>query len=117
MLQAGQCERISACCCGPPPLLSKAAGLIDETCCTVTLRGVSLQVNESTVVAGGGGFIGGHLVADLIREGVHVRAIDVKPPDDWYQRPGGAEFRQLDLRHADACHEAVKGASRVYNLA
>jgi nucleoside-diphosphate-sugar epimerase len=69
------------------------------------------------VVAGGGGFIGGHLVADLVREGTDVRAVDVKPPEDWYQRPKGAQVMQLDLRHADACREAVQHATRVYNLA
>jgi GDP-D-mannose 3',5'-epimerase len=69
------------------------------------------------VVAGGGGFIGGHLVADLIRDGFDVRAVDVKPPGDWYQRPEGAQIVQLDLLEAEGCREAVQGATRVYNLA
>jgi GDP-D-mannose 3',5'-epimerase len=74
-------------------------------------------MGNTVVVAGGGGFIGGYLVADLVREGVAVRAIDVKPPGEWYQRPDGAEILQLDLRLADACREAVRDASTVYNLA
>ena len=37
-------------------------------------------------VAGGGGFIGGHLVADLRCRGItRIRAVDIKPQDQWYQ--------------------------------
>ncbi len=68
-------------------------------------------------VAGGGGFIGGHLVAALLGQGYPVRSIDVKPFDDWYQVHEGAENVCLDLRLAEACDEAVVGASEIYNLA
>jgi GDP-D-mannose 3', 5'-epimerase len=69
------------------------------------------------VVAGGGGFIGGHLVQRLLEEGMEVRAIDVKPLDDWHQRFRDAESVCLDLRLRDACRQAVAGADVVYNLA
>ncbi len=37
-------------------------------------------------IAGAGGFIGGHLVKTLIKNGVEVvRAVDIKPLEDWYQ--------------------------------
>jgi nucleoside-diphosphate-sugar epimerase len=68
------------------------------------------------VVCGAGGFIGGHLVADLLRHGKAVRAIDVKPIDEWFQLFAGAENRQLDLREKSACEEAVCEAAIVYNL-
>ena len=74
-------------------------------------------MSEVIVVAGGGGFIGGHLVADLLRQGKQVRAVDIKPADEWHQRFDDAENRHLDLSEKDACREAVTGASRVYNLA
>ena len=46
------------------------------------------------VVCGAGGFIGGHLVADLLREGgTRVRAVDVKPIDEWFQVFGEADNR------------------------
>jgi GDP-D-mannose 3',5'-epimerase len=69
------------------------------------------------VVAGGGGFIGGHLVADLLGEGHRVRSIDLKPVEDWYQVHGDAENVVLDLRLKDACTDALVGADQVYNLA
>jgi nucleoside-diphosphate-sugar epimerase len=74
--------------------------------------------NDKIVVCGGGGFIGGHLVADLLRKGhQNIRAVDQKPLNEWYQVLPGVENVQLDLRHRDACAKALKGASWVYNLA
>jgi GDP-D-mannose 3',5'-epimerase len=69
------------------------------------------------VVAGGGGFIGGHLVANLLNEGHRVRSVDLKPHDEWYQVHGDAENLVADLRLKDACTQALAGAEDVYNLA
>src|SRR6266404_4536667 len=69
------------------------------------------------LVCGGGGFIGGHLVADLLRQGKKVRAADVKPLDEWYQLFRDAENLQLDLREKDSCQRAVADIDLVYNLA
>ena len=63
-----------------------------------------------------GGFIGGHLVANLLREGNEVRAVDIKPLQEWYRRPE-AENLQLDLCGKDACERAVRDVSLIYNLA
>jgi GDP-D-mannose 3',5'-epimerase len=72
---------------------------------------------DKILVCGAGGFIGGHLVADLLRQGKTVRAVDVKPLDEWFQIFEGAESLQLDLREKSACEKAVKGTEMVYNLA
>jgi GDP-D-mannose 3',5'-epimerase len=72
---------------------------------------------DLVVVAGGGGFIGGHLVANLLDEGHRVRSIDRKPLDEWYQVHDAAENMVLDLRLMEACTEALAGADDVYNLA
>jgi GDP-D-mannose 3', 5'-epimerase len=73
--------------------------------------------SELIVVGGGGGFIGGHLVGDLLKQGHRVRSVDVKPLDDWYQLFPAAENLQLDLRDKEACEQASEGALQVYNLA
>jgi len=70
------------------------------------------------VITGAGGFIGGHLVADLWRAGYRrVRAVDIKPVDEWFQVLPEADNRRLDLRARDACVEATRGARDIYNLA
>ena len=70
------------------------------------------------LVAGAGGFIGGHLVADLLRQGhTDIRAVDKKPFSEWYQRFDEVENLQLDLQLQDACHQATRECSVVYNLA
>jgi GDP-D-mannose 3', 5'-epimerase len=69
------------------------------------------------VVTGAGGFIGGHLVAELRRQGQRIRAVDVKPPGEWWQRFPDVENLTLDLRERDACELACDGVAEVYQLA
>ena len=70
------------------------------------------------LVCGAGGFIGGHLVSDLRRQGHRdIRAVDIKPFGEWYQRFPDVENLQLDLQEKGACEQSVRGAEQVYNLA
>ena len=74
--------------------------------------------SESVVICGGGGFIGGHLVGELLRQGqAAIRSVDVKPLEDWYQLFPNVENLQLDLRDKTACEQALQDADVVYNLA
>jgi len=70
------------------------------------------------LIGGAGGFIGGHLVADLLRQGHRdIRAVDIKPFDEWYQHFPEVENLRLDLQDKAACEQAARGAQQVYNLA
>src|SRR5499427_813935 len=73
--------------------------------------------DNSVLVTGAGGFIGGHLVDRLRSEGRHVRAVDVKPLSEWYQLFDDVDIRRLDLRDRVSCDAAVAGVREVYNLA
>ncbi|MBW3599404.1 MAG: NAD-dependent epimerase/dehydratase family protein, partial [Planctomycetes bacterium] len=77
-----------------------------------------MKKSDLILVAGGGGFIGGHLVADLLRRGhTNVRSADIKPIDEWYQVFDEVENVVADLKLKHNCEEACSGARRVYNLA
>jgi GDP-D-mannose 3', 5'-epimerase len=75
------------------------------------------SARETALVAGAGGFIGGHLAKTLSEQGVEVRGADVKPLDEWYQVPDGVDARQLDLSKIDDARAAVEGVNTVYMLA
>jgi GDP-D-mannose 3', 5'-epimerase len=76
---------------------------------------MSQQVD--VVVAGGGGFIGGHLVGDLLAQGLTVRSLDIKPRHAWYQLHPDAENVVADLSLLDGARAGVRGARQVYMLA
>jgi len=69
------------------------------------------------LVAGAGGFIGGHLVARLLAQGNQVRAIDIKPWNEWYQTHEQADNLVGDLSKREQAFEAVLGVEQVFNLA
>lgn len=70
-----------------------------------------------TVVAGAGGFIGGHLVAALRRKGAPIRAVDIKPLSEWYQAFDDVESVVADLSLKENCDRVCRDASVVYQLA
>jgi GDP-D-mannose 3',5'-epimerase len=74
--------------------------------------------SELILVTGAGGFIGGHLIADLRRRGVkNLRAVDIKPLTEWEQCFDDVENLVLDLKLKESCETSVRGAAQVYNFA
>ena len=75
------------------------------------------QQQKRILIAGGGGFIGGHLAGSLLAKGHQVVVADIKSLDQWYQVHGEAENHVLNLEGKQACYEVMEGCDEVYNLA
>lgn len=70
------------------------------------------------LVAGAGGFIGGHLVSRLRKvPGLRIRCVDRKPLDMWFQHFDDTDNLVLDLSDPANCRQAVQDCSAVFNLA
>jgi GDP-D-mannose 3', 5'-epimerase len=73
---------------------------------------------QKIVVCGAGGFIGGHLVKSLQASGAReIRAVDIKPLDEWYQKTASVENLSLDLKDRDNCYQSTEGVDAVFQLA
>ncbi|TMI98231.1 MAG: NAD-dependent epimerase/dehydratase family protein [Bacteroidetes bacterium] len=70
---------------------------------------------KTALVCGGGGFIGGHLINRLKKEGYFVRGVDLK--ENEYGNDKADEFVIGDLRDSHIAEEVVKGMNEVYQLA
>lgn len=79
----------------------------------------NIMSSGKILVAGAGGFIGGHLVEYLKNKGAeNIVAVDKKPFDEWYQVHDYTENKVLDLQYLDACEKSLEGGvTTVYNLA
>src|SRR5881396_1722015 len=74
--------------------------------------------NKLILIAGGGGFIRGQLVARLREEGYsRIRSVDIKPISQWYQLFDDVENIVADLKRLGSCRAACRGVHEIYNLA
>jgi len=74
--------------------------------------------DQLTVVTGAGGFIGGALISNLREKGfTKIRAVDLKPLDEWYQCFDDVENVVRDLNLKSHCEEVCRGADHIYNFA
>lgn len=75
-----------------------------------------LQISKTALVLGAGGFIGGHLVKRLKKEGYWVRGVDIKRHA--YSKSSADEFKVGDLRNQMFCSAVLnKPFDEVYQLA
>jgi dihydroflavonol-4-reductase len=74
------------------------------------------RMEARTVVTGGAGFIGGHLVGLLVDRGERVVVVE-RPGADASHLPPGVEVVRADVRDREATRRAVSGARFVYHLA
>lgn len=73
------------------------------------------MTQRTAIVCGGGGFIGGHLVAQLVEDGYYVRAIDRH--ESPYGSPAAHDYVIADLRDPDECRRVLDGgANELYQL-
>ena len=68
------------------------------------------------LVAGAGGFIGGHLVKSLLDEGHDLVCADLKPMEYWFQVFEKSNNFSLDLIYNDKNHQKENTECGVYCL-
>ena len=74
--------------------------------------------NKKILVVGAGGFIGGHLVDRLIRDGNTIVATDIKPKEYWFQDFDNAEnYYATDMKDISNCRKVATGVDFVFNMA
>ena len=69
------------------------------------------------LVAGAGGFIGGHLVKNLLAEGHDLVCADLKPVELWFQSFDKCKNYSLDLKEYENCLKVSSGVDYIYNMA
>ena len=74
--------------------------------------------NKKILVVGAGGFIGGHLVNRLLKEGNFVVASDIKPKEYWFQEFDNVENHfSMDMKDINNCRKVTKNIDYVFNMA
>ena len=72
---------------------------------------------KKILVAGAGGFIGGHLVSHLLQQGYKVVCADIKPIEFWFQKFDECKNFSTDLKEKENCIKVTEGIDLVYNMA
>ena len=74
-------------------------------------------MKKTYLICGAGGFIGGHLVNDLMKSGNEVICADIKPKEYWFQIFDSNKNFSLDLKEYENCLKVTEGVDYIYNMA
>ena len=74
-------------------------------------------MKKKILIAGGGGFIGGHLANFYQKKGYQIISVDVKNKKSWFQINSSNKNIHADCRDPVVCDRIVKGVDYVFNLA
>ena len=74
-------------------------------------------MSDTYLICGAGGFIGGHLVKNLLQEGNNVVAVDNKPFEYWFQYFDESKNYSLDIKEYENCIKVSEGIDYIYNMA
>ena len=65
--------------------------------------------DKKILIVGAGGFIGGHLVNRLLKDGNSIVAADIKPKEYWFQDFSEVENHyDLDMKDISNCRKVAK---------
>ena len=74
--------------------------------------------NKNILVVGAGGFIGGHLIKNLLNNGNNIVASDIKPKEYWFQDFENVKnFYSMDMKDINNCRQLTKNIDYVFNMA
>mgnify|MGYP001265657016 CR=1 FL=1 len=74
-------------------------------------------MKKKILIAGGGGFIGGHLVNFYLKKGFKIYSVDIKKKKDWFQLNPKVTNIVADCRDPVVCDKITKNVDYVFNLA
>ncbi len=73
---------------------------------------------KKILVVGAGGFIGGHLLKRLLKDGNSIVATDIKPKEYWFQDFEKAQNHySMDMKDINNCRNVSKNIDYVFNMA
>ena len=74
-------------------------------------------MKKKILIAGGGGFIGGHLANFYQNKGYQVTSVDIKKKNSWFQTNHKIKNIVADCRDPIVCDKITRGVDYVFNLA
>ena len=99
----------------------KKIGLLDAFkaiyCIVKSINYSNKEPIMKCLIAGAGGFIGGHLMKRLQLDGHEIICADIKPVSLWFQVSDKNKNLSIDLKDFNNCLQVCDGVDYIFNLA